>query len=143
MKISTKGRYAVRLMLDLSEHYTEGYIALKDVADRQEISKKYLEQIIPYLNRGQLLLTNRGHQGGYKLAKHPSEITIFEVLTCAEGDLAPVSCLQQGAEPCNRRGECLTFPIWDGLNKLVSDYLKGITLQDVLNNRPDAPEYNI
>ncbi|MDO4513448.1 MAG: Rrf2 family transcriptional regulator [Lachnospiraceae bacterium] len=143
MKISTKGRYAVRLMLDLSEHYTEGYIALKDVADRQEISKKYLEQIIPYLNRGQLLLTNRGHQGGYKLAKHPSEITIFEVLTCAEGDLAPVSCLQQGAEPCDRRGECLTFPIWDGLNKLVSDYLKGITLQDVLNNRPDAPEYNI
>lgn len=143
MKISTKGRYAVRLMLDLSEHYTEGYIALKDVADRQEISKKYLEQIIPYLNRGQLLLTNRGHQGGYKLAKHPSEITIFEVLTCAEGDLAPVSCLQHGAEPCNRRGECLTFPIWDGLNKLVSDYLKGITLQDVLNNRPDAPEYNI
>ena len=143
MKISTKGRYAVRLMLDLSEHYTEGYIALKDVADRQEISKKYLEQIIPYLNRGQLLLTNRGHQGGYKLAKHPSEITIFEVLTCAEGDLAPVCCLQQGAEPCDRRGECLTFPIWDGLNKLVSDYLKGITLQDVLNNRPDAPEYNI
>ena len=143
MKISTKGRYAVRLMLDLSEHYTEGYIALKDVADRQEISKKYLEQIIPYLNRGQLLMTNRGHQGGYKLAKHPSEITIFEVLTCAEGDLAPVSCLQQGAEPCDRRGECLTFPIWDGLNKLVSDYLKGITLQDVLNNRPDAPEYNI
>ena len=143
MKISTKGRYAVRLMLDLSEHYTEGYIALKDVADRQEISKKYLEQIIPYLNRGQLLLTNRGHQGGYKLAKHPSEITIFEVLTCAEGDLAPVSCLQQGAEPCDRRGECLTFPIWDRLNKLVSDYLKGITLQDVLNNRPDAPEYNI
>ncbi len=143
MKISTKGRYAVRLMLDLSEHYTEGYIALKDVADRQEISKKYLEQIIPYLNRGQLLLTNRGHQGGYKLSRHPSEITIFEVLTCAEGDLAPVSCLQQGAEPCNRRGECLTFPIWDGLNKLVSDYLKSFTLQDVLNNRPDAPEYNI
>ena len=83
MKISTKGRYALRMLLDLAEHQSEGYIALKDIAARQDISKKYLEQIIPYLNRGRLLLTNRGHQGGYKLAKHPSEITVYDVLECA------------------------------------------------------------
>jgi len=143
MKISTKGRYALRLMLDLAQQYTEGYVTLKDISDRQYISKKYLEQIIPYLSRGNLLISNRGHQGGYKLAKHPSEITVYEILVCAEGDLAPVSCLQAGSEPCDRREECLTLPLWNGLNKLVNDYLKGYTLQDILNNRPDAPEYNI
>ena len=142
MKISTKGRYAVRLMLDLSEHYTEGYIALKDVADRQEISKKYLEQIIPYLNRGQLLLTNRGHQGGYKLAKHPSEITIFEVLTCAEGDLAPVACLQEGGAPCEMAAECKTLPVWQGYYDLTRDYFSNITLADLMK-APIADNYVI
>lgn len=143
MKISTKGRYALRLMLDLAEQYPENYVTLKDISERQNISKKYLEQIIPFLNRGQLIISNRGHQGGYKLSKHPSEISVYEILVCAEGDLAPVSCLQPGAEPCERRGECLTLPLWNGLNDLVTNYLQGYSLQDILNNRPDAPEYNI
>ena len=143
MKISTKGRYALRMMLDLAEQYSSEYIALKDIAERQDISKKYLEQIIPYLNRGRLLLTNRGHQGGYRLAKHPSEITVYDVLECAEGDLSPVSCLQNESEPCERSAECLTLPIWRGLDEVVKNYLQSITLQDALNNRPDAPEYSI
>ena len=94
MKISTKGRYALRMMLDLAVHRSDGFIALKDIADRQNISKKYLEQIVPLLNKADLLRTNRGYQGGYALSKNPDQYTVGEILRVTEGSLCPVSCLQ-------------------------------------------------
>lgn len=132
MKISTKGRYALRMMADLAAHSGEGVVALKDIAERQSISKKYLEQIVPLLNRAQLLRTNRGYKGGYTLSKDPSEYTVGEILRVTEGDLAPVACLQEGSV-CERRAECATLHIWEGLYKVVSEYLDGITLLDVAN----------
>ncbi|MDE7229431.1 MAG: Rrf2 family transcriptional regulator [Oscillospiraceae bacterium] len=132
MKISTKGRYALRMMADLAAHSSEGVVALKDIAERQSISKKYLEQIVPLLNRAQLLRTNRGYKGGYTLSKDPSEYTVGEILRVTEGDLAPVTCLQEGSV-CERRSECATLHIWEGLYKVVSEYLDGITLLDVAN----------
>ncbi len=132
MKISTKGRYALRMMADLAAHSDEGVVALKDIAERQSISKKYLEQIVPLLNRAQLLRTNRGYKGGYTLSKDPSEYTVGEILRVTEGDLAPVACLQEGSV-CERRAECATLHIWEGLYKVVNEYLDGITLLDVAN----------
>lgn len=143
MKISTRGRYSLRMMLDLAQHYNEGFIALKDISARQNISKKYLEQIIPFLNRSNLLITNRGHMGGYQLARHPSEITVGDILLSAEGSLYPVSCMENGSQSCENYENCLTLPIWEGLYKVITEYLYGITLQDTLNNRPDQPEYYI
>lgn len=133
MRISTKGRYALRLLLDLAEHKDEGYIALKDIAERQNISKKYLEQIVPILNKTDILKTNRGYQGGYKLAKDPSQYTVGMVLRVTEGSLAPVPCVEQDPIECDRCEDCLTLPLWKGLNKVVNEYLDGITLQDLLD----------
>ena len=134
MMISTRGRYALRMMLDLAEHSDEGYVALKDIALRQDISKKYLEQIIPVLNRSGLLQTSRGFQGGYRLIKKPSEYTVLEILTATEGSLAPVSCLEGEENNCLRKGECLTLPVWQGLKDAVENYLGSITLEDVLSS---------
>lgn len=100
MKISTRGRYALRMMVDLAQHYDQGFIALKDISKRQDISKKYLEQIIPFLNRGNLLSATKGHMGGYRLAKAPSEITVREILESAEGSLVPVSCMDNTPNLC-------------------------------------------
>ena len=136
MRISTKGRYALRLMLDLAEHQGDGCISLRDVAQRQDISKKYLEQIVPTLSRAGFLLTNRGYQGGYRLSKAPEEYTVGEVLRITEGDLAPVACLQTGVVDCPRAEQCLTISVWEGLYKVVNRYLDSITLQDILNSGP-------
>ena len=133
MKISTKGRYALRLMLDLAEHRGEGVVALKDIAERQGISKKYLEQIIPMLNTPDLLQTNRGFQGGYRLTQLPENYTVGMILRLTEGSLAPVACLVQHPNSCERADECPTLFIWEGLNKAISDYLDSITLQDILD----------
>jgi Rrf2 family protein len=135
MKISTKGRYALRMMLDLAEHQGDGFIALKDIAERQDISKKYLEQIIPVLNHGGILLTNRGYQGGYRLARTPHQYTVGEILRLTEGSLSPVACLDQQPNQCARCGECATLPVWQGLEKIVNEYLDGITLQDILDQQ--------
>ena len=137
MKISTKGRYALRMLLDLAEHNNDGFVALKDIAQRQGISKKYLEQIVPILNRSEILQTNRGFQGGYKLAQAPNKYTIGTILRLTEGSLAPVSCLDQSPSQCERSNECVTLPIWQGLNKVINDYLDNITLQDVLDHQRD------
>lgn len=142
MKISTKGRYSLRMMIDLAQHYNEGYIALKDISKRQDISKKYLEQIIPFLNRNNLLNANKGHMGGYKLAKHPSEITVREILESAEGSLTPVSCIDNNPNQCERCGECLSLPVYEGLYKVIVEYLEGITLQDIIN-QPENYDYII
>lgn len=133
MKISTKGRYALRMLIDLAEHKESGYISLKDVAKRQQISKKYLEQIIPIFNHTGMLLTNRGAQGGYKLARTPDKYTVAEILRLTEGSIAPVACLDQDPNECERSADCVTLPIWQGLYDVITDYLEGITLQDILD----------
>jgi len=135
MKISTKGRYALRMLLDLAEQQGDGYISLRDIAERQEISKKYLEQIIPTLSRANLLLTNRGYLGGYRLSRTPREYTVGDVLRATEGNLAPVACLEQTPNQCPRCAECLTLPVWQGLEDVINRYLDGITLQDILDRR--------
>ena len=141
MKISTRGRYSFRMMIDLAQHYKEGFIALKDISKRQNISKKYLEQIIPFLNRNNLLISNKGHMGGYQLAKHPSEITVREILESAEGSLTPVNCI--GNHPCENQADCIAFPVYQGLYDVIIQYLDGITLQDVIDNQPNSCEYYI
>ncbi|MBD5479680.1 MAG: Rrf2 family transcriptional regulator [Lachnospiraceae bacterium] len=135
MKISTKGRYALRMLLDLTEHQGEGYVALKDIAERQDISKKYLEQIIPLFNKSDILRTTRGFQGGYRLAKAPDKCTVGEILRLTEGSLSPVACLEHTPIECERCNECATLPVWQGLYRVINEYLDGITLQDILNQQ--------
>ena len=136
MKISTKGRYALRMLLDLAEH--PGVCAsLRDIAERQGISKKYLEQIIPILNRRDILRTVRGYQGGYMLARTPDKYTVGEILRLTEGDLMPVACLLEDPAACPRSGDCITLPLWQGLAKVIAEYLDGITLQDLLDRKKD------
>ena len=137
MKISTKGRYSLRMLLDLTEHQNDGYIALKDIAKRQGISKKYLEQIVPNLNQKDILRTHRGFQGGYRLAKSPDKYTIGEILRITEGSLSPVACLDDNPNMCERCNECATLPIWQELNRIINEYLDGITLQDVLDQQTE------
>ncbi len=132
MKVSTKGRYSLRLLLDLAEHADKGFIPLKDIADRQEISKKYLEQIVALLNVSGMLRTNRGYQGGYMLAKAPQEYSVGQILRITEGGLLPVACLENDPNTCPRNSYCKTLPVWEGLNRVISDYLDGITLRDLL-----------
>ena len=133
MMISTRGRYALRMMLDLAEYQGDGYVPLKDIARRQDISKKYLEQIIPILNRAELLQTTRGYQGGYRLARKPEDYTLGDILRTTEGSLAPVACLEQEENFCDRQEECATLPVWQGLYDVINEYLDGITLQDILD----------
>lgn len=137
MKISTKGRYALRMMLDLAEHQGDGYIALKDIAERQNVSKKYLEQIVPILNKADILNTNRGYQGGYRLARTPDQYTVGDILRITEGSISPVACLDKNPVECERAAECATLPVWQGLYKVITDYLDGITLQDILDKQHD------
>ena len=135
MKISTKGRYALRMLIDLAEHQKDGYVALKDIAQRQGISKKYLEQIVPILNQSDVFRTNRGFQGGYRLAKAPDQYTVGEILRLTEGNLTPVSCLEHEPIECERSVECATLPVWQGLYRVINEYLDGITLQDILDQQ--------
>ena len=141
--ISTRGRYALRMMVDLAEHRDEGYIALKDIAQRQGISKKYLEQIIPVLNRSALLGTSRGFGGGYRLVREPGEYTVGEILRATEGTMAPVSCLEGETNSCPRSAECATLFVWEGLYRVVNDYLDNITLQDILDHPSGGANYSI
>ena len=126
------------MLLDLALHRNEGFIALKDIAERQDISKKYLEQIVPLLNRSDLLRTNRGYQGGYALAREPSQYTVGEILRITEGDLCPISCLQNSPNECPRANECMTLFVWEGLYKTITDYLDGVTLQDIIDRAPSS-----
>ena len=131
MKISTKGRYALRLLIDLAQHNDSGFITLKDIAARQNISKKYLEQIVPILTKSQMVQSNRGFQGGYKLSKSPDQIC---VLVATEGNLSCVACLDSNVNTCPRKEDCATLYIYEGLNQVIKTYLKGITLQDILSH---------
>ena len=142
MKISTKGRYALCVMVDLAEHRQEGCVALKDIAARQNISKKYLEQIMALLNRPDILRTVRGAQGGYMLARSPENYTVAEILKIAEGSLAPIPNLDDPSEAA-AAADAQLLPIWQGLYNVVNDYLEGITLQDILDRRMESYDYSI
>lgn len=137
MLVSTKGRYALRIMIDLAEHQTEGYIPLKETARREEISEKYLEGIIKLLVRNKFLTGLRGKGGGYRLTKSPDQYTIGSILRVTELSLAPVSCLDSDEEACPKRFFCRTLPMWKGLNQVINDYLDHITLADLI--RPEQP----
>ncbi len=132
MMVSTKGRYALRIMIDLAEHQAEGYVPLKETANRQEISEKYLEAILKILVKNKLLIGVRGKGGGYKLTKSPEQYTIGSILRLTENSLAPVSCLEPGQPACPRTSSCRTLSMWQGLDKLIQDYLDGITLADLM-----------
>ncbi len=135
MKISTKGRYALRMLIDLAEHQNGGYIALKDIAKRQNISKKYLEQIIPILNGADLLRTTRGAQGGYMLAKTPENYTVGEILRLTEGRISPVDLSGEITPGIEETGELALMSVWQGLSRVVNEYLNSITLQDIVDEQ--------
>ena len=137
MKISTRGRYAIRVMLDLAEHNTGEYIPLMDIAKRQEISEKYLESIVASLSKNGFVRSLRGKGGGYQLAKAPEEYTIRSILQLTEGSLAPISCLEDNPNLCERVTVCKTIKMWEGLYKLILDYFDGITLADLLVDSTD------
>jgi len=132
MKVSTKGRYALRLMLELAQHDKDEFVSLKEIAERQEISVKYLEQIITVLCRIGFLKSLRGSQGGYKLAKSPEEYTVGDILRITEGNLAPVACLEDEINGCLRYNKCKTIDFWQGLYNVVNDYVDSVTLADLL-----------
>lgn len=140
--ISTKGRYSVRILLDLAEHRGGGYIPMKEVAARQEISLKYIERLMPALKAAGLIDSVHGAGGGYRLTREPEDYTLWEILTLAEGDLVPVSCLQQNAPPCQRAAECRTLPVWQGYYDATRSYFSGITLADLMNT-PQGGNYVI
>ena len=135
MMISTRGRYALRVMIDLAEHAGEGYIPMKDVAERQDISLKYLEKLMPVLSTAHLVEGLHGKGGGYRLTRKPEEYTAGEILRVAEGELVPVACMLCGAEPCKRAAECRTLPMWTKLGTVVGDYLDGVTVADLINGK--------
>lgn len=142
MKISTKGRYALRMLIDLAENQNDGYVSLKDIASRQDVSKKYLEQIVSMLNHPDVLKTNRGYQGGYRLAKDACEYTVGDVLRITEGGLAPVACLEGDTVQCDRAEICSTLYVWQGLNKVINEYLDSITLQDIIDRKKEGYSYD-
>ncbi|MCM1133345.1 MAG: Rrf2 family transcriptional regulator [Ruminococcus flavefaciens] len=137
MKISTKGRYALRMLVDLALYNEDTFVSLKDIAERQNISKKYLEQIVPMLTSNGILRTNRGNKGGYMLAKSAKELVVGDILRATEGTFAPVSCLAIEPNTCPRAEECPTLFVWEGLYKVVSEYLDSITVQDIIDRNPD------
>lgn len=143
MLISTKGRYALRVMIDLAEHQADGFIPLKVIAQRQGISEKYLESIIKLLVKDKLLTGIRGKGGGYRLEKAPEEYTVGSILRITEDSMAPVACLEPGADVCTRAAECRTLPMWLGLDKLIRDYFENITLADLMHNEPGEYDYVI
>ena len=141
--ISTRGRYALRVLIDLAEHRNGSYIPMKDVADRQDISLKYLERIVPVLTQSGLIEGVHGKGGGYRLVKNPDECKVGDVLRLTEGDLAPVACLAPGAPPCARAADCRTLAMWQKFYTLINDYFDGITIADLMKKGDIADNYVI
>lgn len=133
--ISTKARYALRVMIDLAQHQETNYVPLREIAKRQEISEKYLELILKLLVTGGLLTGLRGKGGGYRLTRLPEEYTVGEIIELTEGPLAPVACLMPNAKPCSRKDECLSLSLWENYHALISDFFYQITLEDVIRGR--------
>lgn len=137
MTISSKGRYALRVLIDLAENDNGSYIPMKVVADRQGISLKYLEHILPALKQNNIIEGVHGKGGGYRLTRKSEEYTVGEILRAAEGGFAPVSCLECGAEPCERADQCRTISMWKNLQSMIGEYFDGITLKDLMNDPSD------
>ncbi|MBQ7921832.1 MAG: Rrf2 family transcriptional regulator [Clostridia bacterium] len=135
MIISTRGRYALRVMLELAENESGDYIAMKKIAEKPGISLKYLERILPVLTQNQIVEGVQGKGGGYRLTRKPEEYRIGEILRLTEGDLAPVTCLECDAEVCQRRDECRTLPMWTKLHDIIGEYLDSVTLADLLEGK--------
>ena len=143
MMVSTKGRYALRVMIDLAEHNSGEYIVLMDIAKRQDISEKYLEGILATLSRGNFVSALRGRGGGYKLARTAESYTVGSILKLMEGSLAPVACLENEGHGCERAAECRTLPLWTKLNGLIDDYLESVTLADLVQGNSGSDNYVI
>ena len=138
MMVSTRGRYALRVMIDMAEHSNGEYLPMKDISGRQQISLKYMEKIMPILVAGKLVEGVHGKGGGYRLTRAPEEYKVGEILRLTEGSLAPVACIECGAEPCERAGECRTLPMWVALNKVINDYLDRVSLDQLMRPEPGA-----
>lgn len=143
MMISTRGRYALRVLVDMAENQREGYLPLREIAQRQEISEKYLESIIKTLVKAKVLEGVRGKGGGYKLCAAPDKYRVGDILRLMEGSLAPVQCLEEGAKPCERASQCRTQPLWTGLNRLINEYLDGFTIEDLMKKDNNGFDYII
>ena len=143
MLISTKGRYALRVMIDLAEHQSEEFISLKEIAQRQEISEKYLESIIRILVKAKVVESLRGKGGGYRLRKAPEQYTVDSILRLTEESLAPVTCLESNAEACSRSGGCRTLALWQGLDKVIREYLESVTIADLADQGAVGDDYVI
>ena len=143
MLISTKGRYSLRVMIDLAEHQADGYIPLRTIAERQDVSEKYLESIVKLLVRTNFLTGLRGKGGGYQLTRTPEQYTVGSILRLTEDSLAPVSCLEPGAVSCPRAAECRTLSLWRGLDKCINEYLDGFTLADLMRSSDAGNDYVI
>ena len=143
MLISTKGRYALRVMIDLAEHQSEEFISLKEIAQRQEISEKYLESIIRILVKAKVVESLRGKGGGYRLRKAPEQYTVDSILRLTEESLAPVTCLESNAEACSRSGGCRTLALWQGLDKVIRENLESVTIDDLVEQGTAGDDYVI
>lgn len=131
MQISTKGRYALRVMIDLALHTEDSYVSLKTIANRQEVSLKYLEAIVSILHKAGFVLSQRGKNGGYKLSNPPSEYTVGAILKLTEGTVAPVACTEETSVTCERSSDCLAFPMWKKLDSIIDGYLESVTIEDL------------
>ena len=143
MLISTKGRYALRVMIDLAEHRSGEFISLKEIAQRQEISEKYLESIIRILVKAKVVESLRGKGGGYRLRKAPEQYAVDSILRLTEESLAPVTCLESNAEACSRSGGCRTLALWQGLDKVIREYLESVTIADLADQGAAGDDYVI
>lgn len=132
MIVSTRGRYALRVLIDMAEHMDEERIPLKAIAERQEISQKYIESIMTLLSKNGIVDGVHGKGGGYKLNRDPAEYKVGDILRITEGTLAPVMCLEKGAEPCPKKGKCRTLPLWSKLDDLIETYLDSVSLKDLM-----------
>ncbi len=134
MIVSTKGRYALRVMIDLAEQNREAYVPLKEIAKRQNISQKYMEGIMTILSKNNFIEAIHGKGGGYRLNRSPEDYKVGDILRLVEGTLAPVACLECGAEPCERASECKTLPMWQKLDEMISGYLNDVSIADLMRN---------
>lgn len=138
VKFSTKGRYALRIMIDLARNGQSAPVSLRSVSERQRIPLKYLEAIAAALLRNKLVVSLRGKDGGYRLAREPHDYTIYEILCAMEGELAPVSCLESGAADCPLRADCATLPLWQGVENVLRQYLQSVALSDLINGKQNV-----
>jgi Rrf2 family protein len=133
MKFTTKGRYALRILVDIAINSNNTYISIKEISERQGISTKYMETIVSMLNKGGFLVSLRGHSGGYKLSRPADNIVVGDVLSYIEGSIAPIPCLEGESNSCENARDCLTLPFWKGLDQVIRNYLYGYTIQDLVD----------